>query len=85
MSTTQEQPGQAGRVQAAPGLWRADLQRHELGLTGREMIQVRVEIEPTSPPIRQFHPGEEIIYVLEGWPEYQIDGQPTRTYRAGER
>ena len=48
------------------------------------MIQSRVDIEPDSPPIRHFHPGEEIIYVLEGPLEYQIDGQPTRVYDACE-
>ena len=35
-------------------------------------------------PIRHTHPGEEIIYVLAGSLEYQIDGQPTKVYNAGE-
>jgi quercetin dioxygenase-like cupin family protein len=35
-------------------------------------------------PIRHTHPGEEIIYVLEGSLEYPIDGQPTKVYNAGE-
>jgi quercetin dioxygenase-like cupin family protein len=48
------------------------------------MIQSRVDVEPDSPPIRHTHPGEEIIYVLEGSLEYQIDGQPTKVYNAGE-
>ena len=51
---------------------------------GREVIQSRVDIEPDSPPIRHTHPGEEIIYVLEGSLEYQIGGQPTKVYNAGE-
>jgi quercetin dioxygenase-like cupin family protein len=48
------------------------------------MIQARVDIEPDSPPIRHFHPGEEIIYVLEGSLEYSLDGQPAKVYNAGE-
>jgi quercetin dioxygenase-like cupin family protein len=48
------------------------------------MIQSRVDVEPGSPPIRHTHPGEEIIYVLAGSLEYQIDGQPTKVYNAGE-
>ena len=48
------------------------------------MIQSRVDVEPDSPPIRHTHPGEEIIYVLAGSLEYQIDGQPTKVYNAGE-
>ena len=85
MSTTQEQnsiPSTA--VEAAPGLWRTSLQQYDLSVPGRVMIQVRVDIEPTSPPIRHFHPGEEIIYVLNGPLEYAIDGQPTKVYHAGE-
>jgi quercetin dioxygenase-like cupin family protein len=38
------------------------------------MIQNRVVISPEAQPIRHKHPGEEIIYVLEGSLEYQIDG-----------
>jgi quercetin dioxygenase-like cupin family protein len=37
-----------------------------------------------SPPVRHTHPGEEIIYVLAGSLEYQIDGQPAKVYNAGE-
>ena len=48
------------------------------------MIQSRLDVEPGSPPIRHTHPGEEIIYVLEGSLEYQIDGQPTKVYNGGE-
>jgi quercetin dioxygenase-like cupin family protein len=71
-------------VEFAPGLWRTSLQRHDLSVPGREMIQSRVDIEPNSPPTRHTHPGEEIIYVLAGSLEYQIDGQPTKVYSAGE-
>jgi quercetin dioxygenase-like cupin family protein len=34
--------------------------------------------------VEHTHPGEEIIYILEGALEYQVDGQPTRTYNAGD-
>src|SRR5215831_21213711 len=71
-------------VQQAPGLWRTDLQKNELSVPGRVMIQNRVELSPEAPAIRHKHPGEEIIYVLEGTLEYAIDGQPAKTYSAGE-
>jgi quercetin dioxygenase-like cupin family protein len=48
------------------------------------MIQNRVDIDPDAPAIRHWHPGEEIIYVLEGTLEYEIDGQPPTTVTAGE-
>jgi quercetin dioxygenase-like cupin family protein len=70
--------------QQVPGLTRTDLQEHDLSVPGREVIQHRVENGPEAPPIRHKHPGEEIIYVLEGSLEYQIDGQPAKTYNAGD-
>jgi quercetin dioxygenase-like cupin family protein len=67
-----------------PGINRVDLQQHDLSVPGREVIQNRVELSPEAPPLRHFHYGEEIIYVLEGELEYQIDGEETRTVKAGE-
>lgn len=85
MSTTQEYSSHPSTaVEQAPGLWRTSLQRYDLSVPGREMIQSRVDIEPDSPPTRHFHYGEEIIYVLEGSLEYSIDGQPAKVYNAGE-
>ena len=71
-------------VQQAPGLWRTDLQQHDLSVAGYEVIQNRVEIAPEAPFVRHKHPGEEIIYVLEGSLEYHIDGEEPKTYEAGE-
>jgi quercetin dioxygenase-like cupin family protein len=70
--------------QQVPGINRVDLQQHDLSVPGREVIQNRVELSPEAPPVRHFHYGEEIIYVLEGKLEYQIDGEETRTVKAGE-
>jgi len=66
------------------GLTRIDLQRQDLSIPGREMVQNRVEITPEAPAIRHKHPGEEVIYVLEGTLEYDIDGQGQITVTAGE-
>jgi quercetin dioxygenase-like cupin family protein len=77
--------GASGRtLQQAPGLWRTDLQRQDLSVPGREVVQSRVDIGPEAPLVRHTHPGEEIIYILEGSLEYQIEGQPTRTCHAGD-
>ena len=75
MNTTQQQ---------LVGITRIDLQRHDLSALGREMIQNRVEIMTEAPAIRHKHPGEEIIYVLEGSLEYAIDGREPTTYNVGE-
>ena len=84
MSTTEDHSHPSGAVQQAPGLWRTDLQREDLSVPGREMVQSRVDIGPEAPLVRHTHPGEEIIYVLEGSLEYQLEGQPPKTYNAGE-
>jgi quercetin dioxygenase-like cupin family protein len=55
-----------------------------LSVPGRELIQNRVDIDSDAPAIRHWHPGEEIIYVLEGSLEYEIDGEPPTTLSAGE-
>ena len=67
-----------------PGVKRTDLQRHDLSVAGREVIQVRVEIEPGAPFTKHWHPGEEIVYVLEGSLEYQIEDKPPVTLEAGD-
>jgi quercetin dioxygenase-like cupin family protein len=66
------------------GSKRTDLQRHDLSAPGREVIQVRVDFDPGYVSPRHTHPGEEIIYVLEGTLEYEIEGQPRATVRPGD-
>lgn len=68
----------------APGVKRTDLQRHDLSAPGREVVQVRVDIAPGILAPRHSHPGEEIIYVIEGSLEYALDGKPPLTLKAGE-
>jgi len=67
-----------------PGSKRTVLQQHDLSAPGREVIQVRVDFDPGYVAPRHTHPGEEIIYVTEGTLEYQIEGQPTATVKAGD-
>jgi quercetin dioxygenase-like cupin family protein len=69
---------------AQQGIKRTDLQRHDLGAPGREAIQVRGDIAPGAAFGRHRHPGEEIIYVLEGSLQYEIDGKPPVTLKAGD-
>jgi len=66
-----------------PGTKRTDLQRHDLSIPG-QAIQVRVDIGPGEVAPRHKHPGEEIIYVLEGTLEYEVDGKPPVTLKAGD-
>jgi quercetin dioxygenase-like cupin family protein len=65
------------------GAKRTELQRRDLSVSGREVIQVRVDLEPGFTFPSHTHPGEEIIYVIEGTWEYEIDGRPV-TAQAGD-
>jgi quercetin dioxygenase-like cupin family protein len=71
-------------TQAQNGVTRTDLQRHDLSAPGREAIQVRVDLAPGVAFGKHTHPGEEIIYVLEGTLEYQLEDKPPVTLKAGD-
>jgi quercetin dioxygenase-like cupin family protein len=67
-----------------PGIKRTELQRHDLSVPGREMVQVRVEVDPGVALPVHTHPGEEIVYILDGTWEYQIEGKEMMTLKAGD-
>ncbi|HEY0627761.1 MAG TPA: cupin domain-containing protein [Sphingomicrobium sp.] len=73
-----------GAAQPRPaGTTRSDLQRYDLSLDGRELLQARVDFAPGSSFPRHKHPGEEAIYVLFGTIEYEIGGKWV-TVKAGD-
>jgi quercetin dioxygenase-like cupin family protein len=73
-----------GTQAQTPGVTRTDLQRHDLSTPGREAIQVRVDLAPGVAFGKHTHPGEEVIYVLEGTLEYQLEDKPPVTLKAGD-
>jgi len=66
------------------GIKRTDLQRHDLSVPGREVVQVRVDFAPGVVAPAHNHPGEEIVYAIEGLMEYRLKGKPPVTLKAGE-
>lgn len=66
------------------GTSRTELQRHDLSAHGREVIQVRVDLDPGTRAPSHRHPGEEVIYVLGGTWEYRLDGKEPVTLGAGD-
>jgi quercetin dioxygenase-like cupin family protein len=60
------------------GSSRIDLQRHDLSVPGREVVQVRVNFDPGYASPKHTHPGEEIVYVIEGVLEYDIGGKVSK-------
>ena len=66
------------------GVKRIDLQRHDLSTPNREVVQAKVDINPGVLAPKHSHPGEEIVYVLEGVLKYELEGQPPVTLKAGD-
>ena len=67
------------------GIRRIDLQRSDLSIPGREVVQTIVELDAGVTSSRHTHPGEEIVYVLEGAPlRYEVEGRPPVTLKPGE-
>lgn len=69
---------------ALAGVTRTDLQRHDLSIEGRETVQARIDIAPGAIAPWHRHPGEEVIYVVEGTLEYQLEGQKPVTLKTGD-
>ncbi|MFL5630314.1 MAG: cupin domain-containing protein [Gemmatimonadaceae bacterium] len=67
-----------------PGSKRTNLQRYDLSIPGREVVQVRVDFDPGYVAPRHTHFGEEIIYILEGTLVYEVEGRSPTTYKAGD-
>ena len=67
-----------------PGIKRTELQRHDLSAQGREVVQSRIDFEPGTAFGKHTHPGEEIIYVIEGLLEYEVEGKKPITLKAGD-
>ena len=65
-------------------LKRTNLMQHDLSVPGREVIQVRVDFPPGALAAKHSHPGEELVYVIEGALEYELEGKPPITVKAGE-
>jgi quercetin dioxygenase-like cupin family protein len=66
------------------GIKRTELQRHDLSIPRREAIQVRIDFEKGTAFGQHKHPGEEVIYVLDGVFEYSIEGQSPVILKAGD-
>lgn len=71
-------------AQSGP-ITRTMLQQKDLeGVAGREVVMYRAEIAPGGAVGRHFHPGPELIYVLEGALMLEHDGHPPVTLKAGD-
>ena len=67
-----------------PGFTRAVMQDQNLSAPGRHAVVARAEFIPGGQAGRHTHPGEELGYVVEVTLELIIEGQPPKTFKAGE-
>lgn len=63
---------------------RTQLSQQDLSIPGWEEIQMRVDLDPGHTVANHRHPGEEIIYVVEGMIEYDLEGKPPAILKAGD-
>jgi quercetin dioxygenase-like cupin family protein len=71
-------------VAVVAGVKRKILSQMDGPMPGYVTINMEVEIDPGVTVARHTHPGIESSYVLEGGLELPIQGQPTRTVKAGD-
>jgi quercetin dioxygenase-like cupin family protein len=51
---------------------------------GKQIVVLLAEVPPDHTGVGHYHPGDEVIYVLEGSVTFTVDGQPDITLHAGE-
>src|SRR5271166_293386 len=66
------------------GLKRTIITRTDGPMDGYESVNVRVDLDAGTLIPRHTHPGIESSYVVEGGLELSVDGQGTRTFKAGD-
>ena len=54
------------------------------GIGGKEALVLLVEFAPGAVGGKHFHPGHEIVYMLEGSITLEVEGKPPATFKAGD-
>jgi quercetin dioxygenase-like cupin family protein len=54
------------------------------GTEGKEALVILVEFAPGAVGGKHFHPGHEIVYMLEGSLILEVEGKEPATYKAGD-
>jgi len=66
------------------GIERKVLIRQDLNVPGYETLLIEVTIAAGGREGKHSHPGTLVGYILDGELTVELDGQPTRTFKAGE-
>ena len=54
------------------------------GIEGKETLMLVVEFAPGAVGGKHFHPGDELVYMLEGSITLEVEGKPPATFKAGD-
>ena len=84
MAPASGQAGKGTRDELAGKLARREIQRAQLSLAGREMVQVETLIPAGVESGWHIHPGEEVGYIVEGQVEMMVQGRATVILQPGQ-
>ena len=84
MAPASGQAGKGTRDELAGKLARREIQRAQLSLAGREMVQVETLIPAGVESGWHIHPGEEVGYIVEGQVEMMVQGRATAILHPGD-
>jgi len=84
MTPASGQDAKGTRDELAGKLARREVQRAQLSIAGREMVQVETLIPAGVESGWHVHPGEEVGYIVEGQVEMRVQGRATVVLGSGD-
>ena len=84
MAPASGQAGKGTQDELSGKLARREIQRAQLSIAGREMVQVETLIPAGVEPGWHIHPGEEVGYIVEGQVEMMVQGRATVLLQPGQ-
>ena len=84
MAPASGQAGKGTRDELAGKLARREIQRAQLSIAGREVVQVETLIPAGVASGWHIHPGEEVGYIVEGQVEMMVQGRATVVLQPGQ-
>ena len=84
MAPASGQAGKGTRDELAGKLARREIQRAQLSIAGREMVQVETLIPAGVESGWHIHPGEEVGYIVAGEVEMKVQGRATVVLQPGQ-
>lgn len=82
LAGTAGNPG--AKAQQAPAVKRTVLLKQDTTVSGREAVMASVELPPGASEGRHTHFAEVYAFVQEGTITLAVEGQPTKTFKAGD-